>query len=371
MLLVGESAALGMQCGYDVLPGSRLRGAGRAGDAVRVAKTVNPQGSLVVATSLWPGLAVAVGGTAVSMAVAGLVPAVSALTLAVVLGIVVGNLPVLPGSARPGLAWTMRRALRLGVVLLGLQLAVGQVLELGVGTVVAVVVIVAVTFVGTVLLGRWLGVSRGLSLLVATGFSICGASAIAAMESVVDREDEDVATGVALVTVFGSVSMLLLPLLGGELGLAEADFGRIAGGSVHEVAQVVAAASPMGAAAVAIAIVVKLSRVVLLAPMVAIVSVLQRRNTVAAGGKRPPLMPLFVVGFLVAVAVRSIGVLPVPVLDGAKQVTTVLLTAALFGLGSAVRIKGLVRTGPKAFVLGALSTVLVTGVAFTGMLVLT
>ncbi|GAA2792785.1 putative sulfate exporter family transporter [Saccharopolyspora taberi] len=298
--------------------------------------------------------------------VAGLVPAVSALTLAVVLGVVVGNVPVLPGSVRPGLAWVMRRSLRLGVMLLGLQLAVGQVLDLGVGTVVVVVLIVVVTFAGTVVLGRWLGVSRGLSVLVAAGFSICGASAIAAVESVIDREDEDVATGVALVTVFGSASMLLLPVLGGELGLSEVDFGRIAGGSVHEVAQVVAAASPMGAAAVAVAVVVKLSRVVLLAPMVAVVSVLRRREV--AVGKRPPVLPLFVVGFLAAVVVRSAGVLPAPVLDGARQVTTVLLAAALFALGSAVRVRALVRTGPRAFVLGALSTVLVTGVAFAGML---
>ncbi|WP_433873663.1 YeiH family protein [Saccharopolyspora sp. CA-218241] len=319
----------------------------------------------------WPGVAVAVAGTAVSMSVAVLVPAVSSLTLAVLLGVVVGNLPVVPGAVRPGLAWTMRRSLRLGVVLLGLQLAVGQVLGLGAGTVVAVVVVVAVTFAGTVLLGRWLGVSRGLSLLVATGFSICGASAIAAVEGVVDRKDEDVATAVALVTVFGSLSMLLLPVLGAEWGLSGAEFGRIAGAGVHEVAQVVAAASPMGGAAVAIAVVVKLSRVVLLAPVVALVGVVRRRETTAAGGKRPPLLPLFVVGFLVAVAVRSLGVLPPPVLHGAQQVTAVLLTAALFALGSAVRVVDLVRTGPKAFVLGAVSTVLVTGTAFAGMLALT
>nr|WP_263254203.1 putative sulfate exporter family transporter [Saccharopolyspora rosea] len=315
-----------------------------------------------------------VAAIAVSMAFSGLVPAVNSLTVAVVLGIVVGNVPRFPESTRPGMAWAMKKLLRSGVVLLGLQLAVGQVLGLGMGTVVAVLLVVAVTFLGTLLLGRMLGVSRGLGMMVATGFSICGASAIAAMESVVDRDDEDVATGVAMVTVFGSIAMLVLPGVCAGLGLSADETGRIAGGSVHEVAQVVAAASPAGAAAVAVAVVVKLSRVVLLAPMVTIVSLVERRRRAAAAaatGARPPIIPLFVVGFLVAVAVRSSGVLPEAVLGGAKQLTTVLLTGALFALGTSVRVKSLLRNGPKAFVLGAGSTLLAAVVTFASMLTLT
>ncbi|MDA3630670.1 putative sulfate exporter family transporter [Saccharopolyspora oryzae] len=303
------------------------------------------------------------------MVIAGLLPAVSALTVAVVLGIVAGNVPGFPASARAGVAWSTKKLLRSGVVLLGLQLSVTQVLGLGAGTVVSVLLIVALTFAGTLLLGRLLGISRGLSMLVATGFSICGASAVAAMESVVERDDEDVATSVAMVTVFGTISMLGLPVLFEAWGLSAEQVGRIAGGSVHEVAQVVAAASPVGAAAVAIAVVVKLSRVVLLAPMVALVSLLERRRHVG-GGKRPPIMPLFVLGFLVAVAVRTTGVLPEAVLDGAKQLTTVLLTGALFALGFGVRIKALLRNGPKAFVLGACSTLLVTALGVVTTLTL-
>ncbi|WP_246471987.1 YeiH family protein [Saccharopolyspora phatthalungensis] len=305
------------------------------------------------------------------MVISGLVPAVSALTAAVVLGIVIGNVPGFPAAARPGIAWSTKKLLRVGVVLLGLQLSVTQVLGLGAGTVVAVLLIVGLTFLGTLLIGRLMGVPRGLSMLVATGFSICGASAVAAMESVVERDDEDVATGVAMVTVFGTISMLALPAVLVGLGLSGGEIGRIAGGSVHEVAQVVAAASPAGAAAVAIAVVVKLSRVVLLAPMVTAVSLVERRRSSAGSGKRPPIMPLFVLGFLVAVAVRSTGVLPEAVLDGAKQLTTLLLTGALFALGFAVRIKILLRNGPKAFALGACSTLLVTVLGCTTMLTLT
>lgn len=267
---------------------------------------------------LWPGLVITGAAIVVALVIAELIAAVSALTVAVVLGIVVGNVVRLPESAGPGLAWAMRRLLRAGVVLLGLRLAVGQLVGLGIGTIAAVLILVTVTFLGTVGLGRLLGASRGLSMLVATGFSVCGASAIAAMDGVIDRDDEDVATSIAMVTIFGTAAMLVLPVVGTGLGLSDPQLGRIAGGSVHEVAQVVAAASPAGAAAVAVAVVVKLSRVVLLAPLVMLVSLAERRRT-GATGERPPVLPLFVVGFLTAVAVRSTGLLPEVVLAGPNR----------------------------------------------------
>lgn len=355
-----------MPSGYDDLGSSRVRSTPYGGEPGSVTTKLTTQR----APSVWPGLAVTGAAIAVSTAVAAVIPAVSTLTLAVGLGVAVGNLPRFPSCTRPGLTWATRRLLRTGVVLLGLQLAVGDIVSLGIGTIVAVLAIVLVTFAGTVGLGRMLGVSPGLSVLVGTGFSVCGASAIAAMEGVIERDDEDVATAVAMVTIFGTLAMLLLPLVSGGLGFSALEQGRLAGGAVHEVAQVVAAASPAGAAAVAMAVVVKLSRVVLLAPMVAIVSVTQRRRS-STPHSRPPILPLFVAGFLVAMVVRSTGVLPEPVLAGAKQLTTLLLAGALFALGSAVRLTALLRTGARALALGACSTVLVTVVAFVGLQVLT
>lgn len=315
--------------------------------------------------SRFPGLVVVAVATLVARAVSVVVPGSGMLTVAVLLGVVVGNSPGVPVAVGPGLAWASRVLLRCGVVLLGLQLAVGQVLGLGAATLAVVVTAVVVTFFGTLLAGRVLGVSRGLSVLVATGFSICGASAIAAVEGVVEREDDEVATSVALVTVFGTSSMVLLPLAAGALG--PADFGRLAGGSVHEVAQVVAAASPLGVAAVTVAVVVKLSRVVLLAPLVMLLGAVRRGRGVP--GRRPPL-PWFVAGFLVAMLVRTSGTLPMSVLAVGEQVTAVLLAAALFALGTSVRPAALARTGPKGLVLGAVATALITGATSAGLLVL-
>jgi uncharacterized integral membrane protein (TIGR00698 family) len=318
----------------------------------------------VGAPSHWPGLGLTTAGIALSYAVNLALPTVSALTAAVVIGVVVNHLPWVPAATRPGLTWATRRLLRGGVVLLGLQLAVPQLVRLGGGIVLAVVVTVATGFLGTLGIGRLLRVPRGLALLVATGFSICGASAIAAMEGVADREDEDVATGVALVTSYGGLAIVLVPVVGGWLGLHGVALGTWAGLSVHEVAQVVAAATPAGTAAVAAAVVVKLSRVVLLAPMVAAVGLAERRRRPVSGGARPPVVPLFVLGFLAMIAVRGAGLVPPGVLTVAGTATTLSLAGALFGLGTTVRIPALVRTGPKALLLGLAATVLVATVAF-------
>ncbi|MPY78775.1 MAG: putative sulfate exporter family transporter [Actinophytocola sp.] len=320
-------------------------------------------------TRLLPGLLLAGAGIAAAAGIAAVAPALSALTVAVVLGVVVGNTPLLPRTARPGLEWATRRMLRVGVVLLGLQLAVDQVLGLGAGTLLAIALTVAVTFVGTQWLGRVLGVSRGLTILVATGFSICGASAIAAMEGVVRRKDSDVATAIALVTLYGSLAIVAVPLAGPLLGLHGEALGSWAGVSVHEVAQVVAAASPAGAGAVATAAVVKLSRVVLLAPLVAGVSVRERRERVTSG-RTPPLVPLFVLGFLAMIGVRSTGLLPDVALDVAGTVTSLLLAGALFGLGCGVRLRALLRTGPRALLLGLGATLLIGVTGYVSLAVL-
>ncbi|CAM3813592.1 YeiH family protein [Kibdelosporangium persicum] len=298
---------------------------------------------------------VALAGAVVALVVNHFVPVLSALTVAVLIGVLV---PV-----RADLQHATRRFLRAGVVLLGLQLSLAQITDLGFGTVLAVVVTVLAGFFGTLALARWIGVSRGLGLMVATGFSICGASAIVAMDSVARTDKEDVAASVTLVTLYGSAAIALVPLIG--RGMGSEFLGKWAGLSVHEVAQVVAAASPAGAAAVGAAVVVKLTRVVLLAPIVAGVGFFQRQD-----GPKPPAVPLFAVGFLAMVLVRSAGILPGPVLDGAKVTTTTLLAAAMFGLGTTVRIGKLVRAGKKGLVLGALSTVLVGGVAFGSLILI-
>jgi uncharacterized integral membrane protein (TIGR00698 family) len=318
----------------------------------------------------WPGLLAAALGLGGAMLVHQLLPAIGVLTWAVALGLVAGNTGLLPRVAKQALAAVTKRLLRIGIVLLGFAVSFGSIMALGVGTVALVAGTLVVTLVVTTWLGNRVKLGAARSLLIGTGFAICGASAIAAMEETAGADEEDVAVGIAMVTLFGTVAMVLLPLLAGPLGLTDMQFGIWAGASIHEVGQVVAAAGAGGAGVVAIAVVVKLTRVLLLAPVVATVSVRKRLTGQDTGGKRPPIVPLFVLGFLACVALRSTGVIPTGALGAISQVQVAALGAALFGMGAAVQIRSLFRGSGRVLLVSTLSTLLVTGVALAGVLLL-
>ena len=318
-----------------------------------------------------PGLVVVAAATAVSFGVAHVFGAINPSTVAVILGALVANLGLHRPALHVGTHVASHRMLRIAVVLLGLQLGIQQLLHLGAGGAAVVAVTVAVTFTGTQLLGRALGVPPARALLIATGFSICGASAVAAMEEVAGGDEDDTGVAVALVTLCGSLAIVLLPALRVPLGLDPNAFGNWVGASVHDVGQTVATASRVPGALTS-AVVVKLSRVILLAPLVAGVALTKRRGAAASGtagtpGRRPPIVPLFVAGFLAAIAVASSGLLPATVLQLAKAAQEILLAAALYGLGTGIQLTVLRRTGARALILGLLSWLLVGAVAYAGV----
>ena len=319
-----------------------------------------------------PGVGLVVVLAVVATLVAGLSSSLSPLVTGIVIGALVANVVTVPDSVKPGVAFCARSVLRVGIVILGLRLSLGDLGELGANGLIVVAAVVTVTFFGTQWIARRLGIGPDLGLLIATGYSICGASAIAAMDGVVDAEEEETAYAITLVTLCGSLSIIVLPLIAEAVGLTGAAYGTWVGGAVHDVGQVVATASHGGSDALAAATVVKLTRVVLLAPMVALVALRRRRtHAVPDGAKRPPLLPLFVIGFLVAIAVRSTGVLGDDVLATAKDVEKIVLTIALVGLGMGVQIAKMRRLGGRPLVLGMLSWILVAGAAYVGTALVT
>jgi uncharacterized integral membrane protein (TIGR00698 family) len=321
---------------------------------------------------LLPGLAVAAGGLGVAYLVHALVPVLPVLTVCVLVGLVIGQLPAmqapLDGQLKPGLALSSRRLLRVGIVLLGLKLSLVDIADLGVPVLLAVLAVVVLTFFGTLLMGRLAKLPDDQPLLLAAGFAICGVSAIGAMAAVTRSRQSEIAVPAALVTLCGSLAIAVLPLLHGPLGLSDLQFGAWAGASVHDVGQVVAVAQTAGASALALAIAVKLTRVLLLAPLVAGVGVYRRLRVVeetdAASAPRPPIVPLFVLGFLAAMLVRTFLPVPEPVLLAADVVQTVLFGLALVALGSSIRVVSLVRTSGRALLVGLASWVLVAALAW-------
>ncbi len=320
-----------------------------------------------------PGLLLAASAALVAWLTHLVVPAVPLLTAAVALGIVVGQIPglrpALGGALAPGLRFAARSLLRAGIVLLGLKLSLVDIAGLGWAAILTTIAVVVITFVGTLGLGRALGLPGHQPILVASGFSICGASAIGAMGAAVRARDEEQAVPVALVTLCGTLAIAVLPALWHPLGLSTAQFGHWVGAGVHDVGQVVATAQIAGTTALAVAVVVKLTRVLMLAPMVAITAAVERRRATDAAGPRPAIVPLFVAGFLAAVLLNTFVPLPEWLITGADWVQTALLATALFALGASIRFAELARTGWRALVVGLTSWVLVAALAYGAVLV--
>ena len=360
--------------------------------------------------SIWPGLLFAAAGVAVAYAVSAPFDMVGPMVAAIVLGVVVGNVARVPSVLEPGLAVASKRVLRIGIVVLGLRLSLHDVAGLGAGMILTVIAVVAGGIVTGVAIGRALGIGRRQRLLIACGFAICGAAAVAAVAGVLggradggkvsdgegggNRERdggkagagaganteavgepglrESVAAAIALVVVFGTLMIALVPMLGHALGLTDMEVGMWGGASVHEVAQVVAIGGSVGGAALGAAVVIKLGRVLMLAPVMAILGVVERRRIRAAGGggdvDLPPIMPLFVAGFLAMVAVRSTGVVPQGVLDAAGVAEQLLLGAAMFALGVGVRFSLIRKVGGAPVVMAAAATVVVAVIGLAGVL---
>ena len=316
-----------------------------------------PPSLLRAGRDLAPGLAAAALGIAGATVINAAVPSVSRLVVAVVIGALLGNFGLVPPTTRPGLKFAAKRLMRVGVVLLGLRLSISQITDLGPATLSVVVFTVFATFFGTQALGRRIGLPRGFCLLVGTGFGICGLSAIAAVEDASGSSDDEIATAMGLVTLFGTMAIFAVPFVGGLAGLTDIELGTWIGASVHDTAQVVAAASTGGAAVLTTAIAVKLTRILLLAPIVAGVNISRSRSAANSdiATKRPSPIPLFIAGFIACVLIRTLDILPDAALDAAQTAEGLMLAAAMVGLGAGVDIGKIRELGPRPLVLGAAS----------------
>ena len=303
--------------------------------------------------TLAPGLALAAALALVAYGISQLEPRASALVAALLLGMLVANVAGHRAVLAPGARFAARRVLRVGIALLGLRISLELIGDVGWRGILVAVGAVAFTLPFTVWLGRRLGVSPALSLLIGAGCGICGAAAVVAMEPVAGAKDEEAGFALATVTALGTIAMLAVPVLGTSvLDLSDDDFGLWAGGSVHEVAQVIGAAGGVSAAALAVATIVKLTRVVLLVPVIVLTAVIRGR----AGGKRGNPVPLFVACFLGAVLIRSTGFLSDSFVSHATDLDTALLACAMAGLGLTIDVAQLRRLGGRPLVLGATSS---------------
>ncbi|MDX3937104.1 YeiH family protein [Stenotrophomonas sp.] len=290
---------------------------------------------------------------------------ISALTVAIVLGIAAGNTfyPRLAAQAGAGVGFAKHWLLRAGIVLYGLRLTFQDIGQVGASGVLIDALVLTSTFALAWWAGtRWFGIDRESALLIGAGSAICGAAAVMAAEPVVRGRAEQVTVAVSTVVVFGTLAMFLYPALY-QLNLAHGwtpmsaqAYGVFTGSTVHEVAQVVAAGRAVSAPAADTAVIAKMVRVMMLAPfLIGLSMLLARGRTGAADGQRAKIVvPWFAFGFVAVAGLTSLHLLPATVVSVAVDLDSVLLAMAMAALGLTTHASALRRAGMKPLLLALL-----------------
>lgn len=304
---------------------------------------------------LWPVALV----TAVAWFVGGSLPLLGPPVVAIVLG-VLASVHVRDGRRTPGLRFASRRLLQSAVVLLGLPLSLREVGRVGLESLPVLAVSVVAVTATAVLLLRWLRLPSVVGTLIAVGTMVCGASAIAAASGVLEPDEDELTYAVSTVFAYNIAAVLTFPTVGHLLGMSQHGFGMWAGTAINDTSSVVAAATIYGAGATSYAVVVKLARVLLIVPVTVALSVhAQRAGRRDAGGdaaaadiRLHALVPLFVVGFLIAVLANTAGLVPDGADAGIRSAAALLTTAALAAVGMSTDVAALRTTGPRPFLFG-------------------
>ena len=288
--------------------------------------------------------------------------AISPLFLSMVFGLILVNTFGWSKKGKEAATFAARKCLRLGVVLLGFQISIDKFIEVGPKGLLAVAIIVAGVFLGLRYFAKRAGLSDSLSTFIAGGFAICGATAIAAISSTRKSEERDVSYAVALVALCGTLSVFVIPGLANLFSLSDATAGAWIGAAVHDVGQVIATASLMSPEALDSAVIVKLTRVVLLVPLILFLSA---SNKDKSGEKKSlrAATPTFVLGFVACALVVNALSLPDSAMTAGKELSKILLSLGLFGMGLGVKWAAIKALGAKPLIVGLVAWVICGGFA--------
>lgn len=326
-----------------------------------------------------PGIALVLPIAVVATGIGILAPIIGGPVSGIVLGVAVSAVRRPRPALNPGISWCAKFVLQLAVVLFGAQLSLRQVFEVGLDS----LPVMLGTLVVCLALAWWVGrkllrVHGDLATLIGAGTGVCGASAIAAVTPVIGAVGADVTYAISTIFLFNIAAVVVFPFLGHLLGMGQQAFGLFAGTAVNDTSSVVAAAATYGDAAANHAVVVKLTRTLMIIPITVGLSLLVARRTAKPtgsaddpaeqgaaparnrGGRLFRLVPWFLIGFLLLAAVNSLGVFPQPVHAAVPNVAGFLITMALTGIGLTTDLPALRRAGARPLLLGGILWVAVT-----------
>ena len=267
-----------------------------------------------------------------------------------------------------GVEWVAKGLLRVGVALLGLRIAFGDIVSGGwVGPLIIVFAMLA-TFATGAILSRLLGLTKPFGWLSAGSVAVCGVSAAIAISSVLPKRksaDEELAVVVISVTALSTLAMIFYPVIASVLSFDDVMAGMFIGGSIHDVAQVVGAGYSISGEAGDTATYIKLMRVALLLPIVFIIGASSRNA--ASSDERPPLLPGFLVVFIALAIINSLGWTIPAVNHGVGMISRTFLVMAIFAIGVKSQLKDIFKVGPKPFILICSETIIMAAVVIVGL----
>lgn len=284
------------------------------------------------------------------------------LLLAIILGILVGNTVSLPSKCQAGISFSAKSLLPIAIMLMGVRLDLHQLWEISSISLVINIICIFVALLATALFARWLLVETKLAKLIGIGTAICGSSAILACAPIIAADETAIFLSIAAINIFGTAAIFIFPVLQSWLHLSALQYGVLAGTSIQAIPQVVASGFAVSPAAGRIAVVVKLVRVILLAPMMFIVALTERKQQT----KQQPwyrYIPPMVIGFLIFTILNALGLFSTfhigqHVVDSKAWLTHIsnwLILITMAAIGLMTNIKQLVNAGPKAIQLALLS----------------
>ncbi|RIW31618.1 YeiH family protein [Bacillus salacetis] len=284
------------------------------------------------------------------------------LVIAIIIGMIWRAILGLRENIQPGVSFSSKKLLRLGIILLGMRLNLSDIYHAG--TSVFIIAVINILFALIVVYGltRLFGVEKKLGILTACGTAICGAAAVVAIAPQIKAEEEETAVGAATVAVLGTIFTLIYTVLYPVLNLSETGFGVFAGGTLHEIAHVIAAGAVGGITAVDIAVIVKLTRVALLVPVALIIGIISQSNGVESRKKKISLtiVPWFILGFIAMSGFNTLGIVSENMANYIVNIAYLLIGMAMAGLGLGVEIRTFRRLGMNAFAAGLIGSILLS-----------
>ena len=285
----------------------------------------------------------------------------SPMIVGILLGMVYANSlrPAMPDSWATGVKFCSKRILRIGIILYGFRLTLGDVTEVGLTAIIIDAIIVCGTIGLGMLIGRWLKMERDITLLTSCGSAICGAAAVLGAEGALRAKPYKTAVAVSTVVIFGTIAMFVYPIVyrTGVLGLSPELMGIYTGGTVHEVAHVVGAGNAMGDIEASTSIIVKMIRVMMLVPVLLVLAWCWRpehKDGDGATGKSSVTVPWFAILFLLVIVLNSLISIPAGIIASLNTTSTFCLTMAMTALGVETSADKFRQAGAKPFILAAL-----------------